>query len=85
MYILGITGPSGSGKSVLCQYLAQSGVIHIDADAVVVKTSATAFSCRTARWTVALSAPWYSRTEQSWSFSMKRCSALSRRGCTGCF
>ena len=34
MYILGITGPSGSGKSVLCQYLAQSGVIHIDADAV---------------------------------------------------
>lgn len=34
MYILGITGPSGSGKSVFCRYLADHGVPQIDADAV---------------------------------------------------
>ena len=32
--IIGITGPSGSGKSVLCTYLAKRNVPMIDADAV---------------------------------------------------
>ena len=34
MKIIGITGPSGSGKSLLCKHLADSGIPCIDADAV---------------------------------------------------
>lgn len=34
MHIYGITGPSGSGKSLLCEYLSAHGVAHINADAV---------------------------------------------------
>lgn len=34
MHIYGITGPSGSGKSLLCEYLAARGIPHIDADAL---------------------------------------------------
>ena len=32
--IIGITGPSGSGKSLLCKHLADTGIHCIDADAV---------------------------------------------------
>lgn len=32
--IIGITGPSGSGKSLLCRHLADIGIPTIDADAV---------------------------------------------------
>lgn len=32
--IVGITGPSGSGKSLLCKYLTEMGIPCIDADAV---------------------------------------------------
>jgi len=32
--IIGITGPTGSGKSVLCEYLAQKNIPCIDADKV---------------------------------------------------
>ena len=32
--IIGITGPSGSGKSLLCRHLANIGIPTIDADAV---------------------------------------------------
>ena len=34
MHIYGITGPSGSGKSILSQYMTKNGVAHIDADRV---------------------------------------------------
>ena len=34
MHVYGITGPSGSGKSILSQYMTKSGVSHIDADKV---------------------------------------------------
>ena len=34
MNIIGITGPTGSGKSVLCEYLAQKNIPCIDADKV---------------------------------------------------
>ena len=34
MHVYGITGPSGSGKSILSQYMTKSGVAHIDADRV---------------------------------------------------
>ena len=34
MRIIGITGPSGSGKSHLCEYIARLGVPVIDADEV---------------------------------------------------
>lgn len=34
MHVYGITGPSGSGKSILSQYMTKSGVAHIDADKV---------------------------------------------------
>ena len=34
MKILGITGPTGSGKSLLCQYLQDMGIPCIDADKV---------------------------------------------------
>ena len=34
MKIIGITGPSGSGKSVLCRFLSENGVFCIDADEV---------------------------------------------------
>ena len=34
MKILGITGPTGSGKSLLCQYLRDMGIHCIDADKV---------------------------------------------------
>ena len=32
--IIGITGPSGSGKSLLCKYIAECGIPCIDADEV---------------------------------------------------
>ena len=32
--IIGITGPSGSGKSLLCRHLSEMGIPSIDADAV---------------------------------------------------
>ena len=32
--IIGITGPSGSGKSLLCKYISELGIPCIDADAV---------------------------------------------------
>ena len=32
--IIGITGPSGSGKSLLCKYMSEAGLPCIDADAV---------------------------------------------------
>ncbi len=32
--ILGITGPTGAGKSILCEYLSQYGIPVIDADKV---------------------------------------------------
>ena len=34
MHVYGITGPSGSGKSILSQYMTKNGVAHIDADRV---------------------------------------------------
>lgn len=34
MHVYGITGPSGSGKSLLCEYLSAHGIVHINADAV---------------------------------------------------
>ena len=34
MHIYGITGPSGSGKSILSKYMTKNGVAHIDADKV---------------------------------------------------
>ena len=34
MHVYGITGPSGSGKSLLSQYMTKNGVAHIDADRV---------------------------------------------------
>ncbi len=34
MFILGITGPTGSGKSLLCRTLSQRGIPVIDADRV---------------------------------------------------
>lgn len=34
MRVYGITGPSGSGKSILSQYMTKNGVAHIDADRV---------------------------------------------------
>ena len=34
MRVYGITGPSGSGKSILSKYMTKSGVAHIDADRV---------------------------------------------------
>lgn len=34
MYIYGITGPSGSGKSILCEYFSLHGIPHINADAL---------------------------------------------------
>ena len=32
MFVLGITGPSGSGKSVFCSLLEKKGFFHIDTD-----------------------------------------------------
>ncbi len=34
MKLIGITGPTGSGKSLLCEYLYSRGIVCIDADAV---------------------------------------------------
>lgn len=34
MHVYGITGPSGSGKSILSKYMTQKNVAHIDADGV---------------------------------------------------
>ncbi len=34
MKLIGITGPTGSGKSLLCEYLDRLGIVCIDADAV---------------------------------------------------
>lgn len=34
MYLYGITGPSGSGKSLLGEYFGTHGIPHIDADAL---------------------------------------------------
>ena len=34
MHVYGITGPSGSGKSILSKYMEKIGVAHIDADRV---------------------------------------------------
>ncbi len=34
MKLIGITGPTGSGKSLLCEYLASRNVVCIDADSV---------------------------------------------------
>ncbi len=34
MHVYGITGPSGSGKSILSKYMTKNGVAHIDADRV---------------------------------------------------
>ena len=34
MKVIGITGPSGSGKSLLCRFLSENGVFCIDADKV---------------------------------------------------
>lgn len=34
MHVYGITGPSGSGKSIICEYMSERGIPHIDADKV---------------------------------------------------
>ena len=47
MIVIGVTGPTGSGKSTVCENLIKNGYSVIDADKIAKKVIEESLSCKT--------------------------------------